>query len=141
MFAGLDDLWLENASGCFSLEMIPSSQKHENQPMITIILSGTKNTKNSNKNENSISKNSSNNNSSNNLFQDEKNEKNENLKNENIDDAGVSVRLKAEGFRLAGDKGKRIPKLKLESVSVTVSLRVSISLQFDLKTNKVRNMI
>ena len=112
IFAGLDDLWLELASGCFSLEMIPCCHKHENKPIIQIILSGNK-------------ADSTNNHSSNSISEVEK-------------DDGMSIRLKVEGFKLAGDKGKRVPKLKLQSVSVTMVLRVSITLEFDEKINKVK---
>ena len=112
IFAGLDDLWLELASGCFSLEMIPCCHKHENKPIIQIILSGNKADSSSNHSSNSIS--------------------------EVEKDDGMSIRLKVEGFKLAGDKGKRVPKLKLQSVSVTMVLRVSITLEFDEKINKVK---
>ena len=112
IFAGLDDLWLELASGCFSLEMIPCCHKHENKPIIQIMLSGNKADSSSNHSSNSIS--------------------------EVEKDDGMSIRLKVEGFKLAGDKGKRVPKLKLQSVSVTMVLRVSITLEFDEKINKVK---
>ena len=106
IFAGLDDLWLEVASGCFSLEMIPCCHKHENKPIIQIMLSGNKADLIGN--------------------------------NEGERDDGMSIRLKVEGFKLAGDKGKRVPKLKLQSVSVTMVLRVSITLEFDASVNKVK---
>ena len=102
----MDDLWLEVASGCFSLEMIPCCHKHENKPIIQIMLSGNKADLTGN--------------------------------NEGERDDGMSIRLKVEGFKLAGDKGKRVPKLKLQSVSVTMVLRVSITLEFDAKVNKVK---
>ena len=96
--------------------MLPFCHKHDDKPIIRIILSGTK-----------ADSTSSNNSSSNN-----------NININDIDkDDGMSVRLKVQGFKLAGDKGKRVPKLKLESVSVTMVLRVSIILEFDSQNKKV----
>ena len=92
--------------------MIPCCHKHENKPIIQIMLSGNKADSSSNHSSNSIS--------------------------EVEKDDGMSIRLKVEGFKLAGDKGKRVPKLKLQSVSVTMVLRVSITLEFDEKINKVK---
>lgn len=49
---------------------------------------------------------------------------------------GMSCRVKVEGFRLVGEKGKGVPKIRLESLKVTFSVRVSILVHFDSTTNE-----
>jgi hypothetical protein len=49
---------------------------------------------------------------------------------------GVMARLKVEGFRLAGDKGKNIPKLKFDSLMVTIAFNFSACLQYDVDKSK-----
>ena len=89
IYAALDDFWLENASGNFQLDLIPSKEK----PSIKINVSGMNNT-------------------------------------------GINIRIKAEGFKLAGDKGKRIPKIKMDNLKVTLSLKINIIINFDINSNK-----
>eukprot|EP01038_Epipyxis_sp_PR26KG_P004366 gene4366-6177_t len=50
--------------------------------------------------------------------------------------SGITIKLQIEGFKLAGDRGKGVPKLKLDSLHVTIGLIVVLSLSFDMKTNK-----
>lgn len=45
--------------------------------------------------------------------------------------AGISLRLKVENFRLAGDKGKNVPKLHIENMHLQLALNASLSLYFD----------
>lgn len=54
----------------------------------------------------------------------------------NSSEKGMSVRLKLEGFKLAGDRGKGIPKLNLSTVTVTLVLTVSMIVDFNPKTCK-----
>lgn len=48
----------------------------------------------------------------------------------------MSVRLKIGGFKLRGDSGKGVPRLSLESVKVTVTIRVTIMLTYNVLTQK-----
>jgi hypothetical protein len=50
--------------------------------------------------------------------------------------SGVSLRLKLQGFKIAGDKGKRIPKLALEEIKVTMVINVVIISHYNTKRNK-----
>ena len=49
---------------------------------------------------------------------------------------GLTVRIKAEGFRLAGDKGMNVPRIKLASINVTAVLRVAVTMVFNTHTKK-----
>jgi hypothetical protein len=49
---------------------------------------------------------------------------------------GVSVRLKVDFFKLNGDKGSGVPKLSLDSLRVTLTVRLSIVLDFDPVTKR-----
>jgi hypothetical protein len=49
---------------------------------------------------------------------------------------GVTARVKVEGFKLMGDKGKNIPKLKFDVLKITIAFSFSAILQFHTKTNK-----
>jgi len=44
---------------------------------------------------------------------------------------GLCLRLKADGFKLAGDKGKGVPKIKLSELKITLQIKVEITLTFD----------
>lgn len=50
--------------------------------------------------------------------------------------AGVQARLQLEGFRLAGDKGKGVPKLNFSQIKVTIGFTADIVLKFNHKLNK-----
>lgn len=93
VYAGLDDVWLEHASGHFEIELVPCKDK----PQIKVVLT------------------------SGNISEGEK---------------GVSIRLKAEGFKLAGDKGKGIPKLSMSSIKLTLVLVANILIDYDHKLSK-----
>jgi len=93
VYAGLDDIWLEHASGHFEVELVPCKDR----PQIKVILT------------------------SGNISDGEK---------------GVSIRLKAEGFKLAGDKGKGIPKLSMSSIKLTLVLVANILIDYDHKLSK-----
>lgn len=48
---------------------------------------------------------------------------------------GISINVKADGFQLKGDKGKGIPRLRLESIGLKIVLRVDIKVSFNVKKN------
>lgn len=48
----------------------------------------------------------------------------------------MTVQFRAEGFKLAGDKGKKIPKLAFENLKLAVSLTLQMTLSFDTNTKK-----
>jgi hypothetical protein len=50
--------------------------------------------------------------------------------------SGMSVKIKLEGLKLAGDSGKGIPKLAFESISVTLVLQANIKLVYNTVTQK-----
>ena len=50
-------------------------------------------------------------------------------------ESGISINLKAEGFQLKGDKGKGIPRLRLESIGLNIVLRIDITVNFNVKKN------
>lgn len=52
------------------------------------------------------------------------------------DTSGMVLTAKFEGFKLAGDSGTGVPKLKLDSVLVTIGLHVSIALDFNIAQRK-----
>ena len=108
MYAGLDDLWLERASGQLVVNVVP----HRDSPRLDIALSNSSSPgEGSGKGPGTGS-------------------------GSGADAGGLTVRLKAEGFRLVGDKGMRVPKIKLASVSVTAVVRVGVSLVFNSRTKK-----
>ena len=59
----------------------------------------------------------------------------DNLSN-GTDRNGISLRVKADAFKLAGDKGKNVPKFTFDSIKVTVCVRILITIIFDTKTSK-----
>jgi len=50
-------------------------------------------------------------------------------------ESGISINLKADGFQLKGDKGKGIPRLRLESIGLNIVLRIDITIKFNVKKN------
>ena len=46
------------------------------------------------------------------------------------------MRLKIGGFKLKGDRGKGVPRIFLDSVKVTVTLRVTIMLTYHVKSKQ-----
>jgi hypothetical protein len=50
--------------------------------------------------------------------------------------SGVTVQFRVEGFKLAGDKGKNIPKFQFENLKLAISLNLSMVLSFDPNTKK-----
>lgn len=46
------------------------------------------------------------------------------------------MRLKIGGFKLRGDSGKGVPPISLESVKVTVTIRVTVMLTFSVSQQK-----
>jgi hypothetical protein len=48
----------------------------------------------------------------------------------------VTVMFRSEGFRLVGDKGKKVPKLGFENLKLSVSLTLQMTLSFDPNTKK-----
>jgi hypothetical protein len=44
--------------------------------------------------------------------------------------------FRSEGFRLVGDKGKKVPKLGFENLKLSVSLTLQMTLSFDPNTKK-----
>mmetsp|Transcript_16819 Transcript_16819/g.25283 ORF Transcript_16819/g.25283 Transcript_16819/m.25283 type:complete len:1239 (+) Transcript_16819:216-3932(+) len=88
VYFALDDFWLEQASGQFILDLVPSKES----PQIILLLTGT-----SDKLE-----------------------------------SGVSFRLKIGGFKLRGDSGKGVPRLALDSLKVTMTLRVTMMLTYSV---------
>jgi hypothetical protein len=50
--------------------------------------------------------------------------------------SGVQARLQIEGFRLAADKGKGVPKLNFSQIKVTIGFTAEILLKFNHKLNK-----
>lgn len=95
VYMAFDDFWLENASGHFDIDLVPS----RDTPEFKIILTGSKD------------------------------------KDGNIN-GGMSFRLRVDGFKLAGDKGKRIPKFKFDEMKVLVSLRASIIIHYEVSISK-----
>ena len=51
-------------------------------------------------------------------------------------DSGLSAKVKLEGLKLAGDNGKGVPKLQFDSVSVTLVIKATIHLSFNLLSEK-----
>jgi hypothetical protein len=86
---GLEDFWLEHASGSFSLDVTPDRKT----PSIELVLSGTAANP----------------------------------------DGGIVVRCKAQGFRLAGDKGMKVPKLKFDNLKVSLSLGCKLCFSYDAR--------
>lgn len=50
--------------------------------------------------------------------------------------SGVSIRLKVQGFKIAGDKGKRIPQITMEEIKVTMVVNVVIIAHYNTSKNK-----
>lgn len=50
--------------------------------------------------------------------------------------SGVTVQFRAEGFKLAGDRGKNVPKLAFDNLKLAVSLTLNMVLSFDPNTKK-----
>lgn len=120
VYAGLDDLWLERASGQLVVDLVP----HKDSPRIDITLS------------NSSSATDSGSGSGANTGTGAGAAAGSGTGGAGADGGGLTVRLKAEGFRLVGDKGLRVPPIRLASVSVTAVVRVGISLVFNARTKK-----
>ena len=49
---------------------------------------------------------------------------------------GVNMRFNAEGFKLVGDKGKRVRKIKFDNLKVTIALALSMTISFDMLRQK-----
>ena len=94
VYAGLDDIWCEHASGHFVLDFIPTGA---DMPQINLLLTSSGS------------------------------EPNEN---------GISIRVMVDKFKLAGDKGKGIPKIEMESIKLSIVLIVTITIHFDARKNK-----
>lgn len=88
-YVGLDDIWVENASGHFMLDIM----NNVDTPLIQLVLCGD-------------------------------------------EDSGMTIRLQVEGCKLAADKGKGVPKLKMDVINVIIELAVSVQLKFDFKKKK-----
>ena len=94
VYLGLNDLWLEHASGHFSLDLIPD----ESLPSIDLKLSGSEGNKTS----------------------------------------GLMLKLKAQDFKLVGDKGKGVPKINFDKLKITVGLSAHLRLSYDIDRGKWR---
>ena len=51
-------------------------------------------------------------------------------------ETGVQTKIKLEGFKLAGDKGKGVPKLAFDVINITVAFSLSMRLHYDMKAAK-----
>ncbi len=54
------------------------------------------------------------------------------------EDAGVTARVKIEGFKLVGDKGKGVPKISFDNLNITVAFSVMLKLSYDQVSNQWR---
>ena len=52
-------------------------------------------------------------------------------KDKGVSKTGIAVRCKADSFRLAGDKGKGVPKIKFSELKLTVEVRVDVVMTFE----------
>jgi hypothetical protein len=95
VYLGLDDVWLEYASGFFMLDLIPNPY-----PQANLILTSKDGSK----------------------------------------DSGVSISLQLEGFNLVGEKGKRIPQLNFSSLKISLVVRITIGLFYDLESKKWKDL-
>ncbi len=111
VYAGLDDLWLERASGQLVVDVVP----HRDSPRINVTLSNCTATASEKTGTGTGTAAGA---------------------GAGADGGGLTVRLKAEGFRLVGDKGLRVPKIRLASVSVTAVVRVGLSLVFNTRSQR-----
>jgi hypothetical protein len=91
-YLGFDDMWVENISGQFVLDLIPS----QFAPQIIVLLTGTT----------------------------------------TGSDSGVSVRVLMNGFKLRCDPGTGVPNLSFDSIKLTVVVRVTIMLTFNVAERK-----
>lgn len=109
----VDDFWLESASGAFQIEMHP------------------------NRHNNSSSDSSS---SSSGVGSSEERQwphmsltLGGTMKSP---EQGVAVRFSAMGFKLAGDKGKKVPKLNFENLAVKAALSLKMTIRFNMQKQK-----
>ncbi len=100
IYLGLDDLWLEVASGYFVVDLIPL-QKYG--PALHVVLSGS---------PRSV------------------------LDITSGGGSGITLKIRLEGVKTAGDKGKNIPKLEFDSVDVVMVVKASLQLSFDMTTSE-----
>lgn len=49
---------------------------------------------------------------------------------------GVTTKIKLEGFKLVGEKGKSIPKLNFDSLKITIAFEANITLFYDMKLSR-----
>jgi hypothetical protein len=111
VYAGFDDLWLEQASGQLAVALVP----HKDAPRIQVTLSDS---------------------SSSTDHGGEGGAKGNTAKGGSGESGGLTVRLKAEGFKLVGEKGMHVPKIALTNINVTAVVRVAITLVFHPRTQK-----
>lgn len=151
VYAALDDFWIEHASGHFELSAIPS----RHAPSISVALTGSRNEnhkaqharhagnkENNNRKghqkrkqaRNAASEDSE---SSNTMKTNSKSDMKSDMKSKSkFEHEGISIRIKLDNFKLAGDRGKGVPKISLESTKVTVCVKVHMTIKFNVKANK-----
>jgi hypothetical protein len=112
VYAGFDDLWLEQASGQLAVALVP----HKDAPRIQVTLSDSSSSTDTSGGEGGTKGNTA--------------------KGGNGESGGLTVRLKAEGFKLVGEKGTHVPKIALANINVTAVVRVAITLVFHPRTKK-----
>lgn len=160
VYTALDDFWLEYASGHFELQCIPSTTAPQIRLVLVGNKARDKSTKGAHTKEkkrksskkdgvdddstrataaNTINKddkadtshtNSSSSSSRSHRHHHHHHHSSGNNKSKEEDD-GITLRFKLDAFKLAGDRGKGVPKLSLESVKVTATVRVHINLVFN----------
>jgi len=112
-YIAFDDFWLEHLVGCIALELKPS----KTQPFIRLFLAGDTGS----------------------AISGDIQDSDDPVQQPKADDLpkaarkGLEVRFKLEKLMTNGDKGTSIPKLSLDTIKVTLELRVEMKLTYDVK--------
>ena len=51
-------------------------------------------------------------------------------------DSGMSIRVRLDEFKTKGDKGSKVPKVSLDKVKVTATVRISIQMSFNVHVSQ-----
>jgi len=113
-YVAFDDLWLEHLVGCIAFELQPS----KTMPFIRLFLAGDSGSVTSGD------------------IHDDSDDPIQQAKADDVPPSarkGLEVRFKLEKLMTNGDKGTSIPKISLDTIKVTLELRVKMKLVYDAK--------
>jgi len=116
-YIAFDDLWLEHLVGCIAFDLQPS----KTAPFIRLFLAGDEGPAAAEGRGD---------------IQDS-DDPIQQAKADDVPNAarkGLEVRFKLEKFMTNGDKGTSIPKISLDTIKITLELRVEMKLVYDVKT-------